>query len=113
MDTAMARKPRWNKQPIVDGVSEIQLLSWKYFHDFVYQEMLERRSYVWRGQRNDSWKLASTLDRALVGKSSAKLRAKHIEDFNISSVRGRRGPSPPSILSENDWCALGCVRAVS
>lgn len=102
----MARKPRWKRIPTTDGITEIELFSWKYFHDFVYQEMLERKTYIWRGQRSDTWKLMSTLDRALVGRPSKKLRNKHLEDFQFS-VRGRRGPTPPNNLSENDWWALG------
>jgi hypothetical protein len=102
----MARKPRWKIHPIKDGVHEVELFSWKYFHDFVYQEMLEYKSYVWRGQRCDNWKLQSTLDRALPGRAELKLRAKHLEEYKYS-VRGRRGVNPQNNLAENDWWALG------
>jgi len=102
----MARKPRWKKISIEDGVYEVELFSWKYFHDFVYQEMLERKTYIWRGQRCDTWKLFSTLDRALASRTSRKLRDKHLEQFKFA-VRGRRGANPPNDLSENDWWALG------
>jgi FRG domain len=102
----MARTPRWKESTGKDGYVEVELSSWKYFHDYVYQRMLQARSYIWRGQRNDTWKLASTLDRALAGRSGKKLREKHLEDFKLS-VRGRRGPNPPNTLLENDWWALG------
>lgn len=102
----MARTPRWKKHPVADGVVEFELSSWKYFHDFIYQEMLEFKSYVWRGQRIDNWKLLSTLDRSLANRSSPALRERHLKDFQFS-VRGRRGPNPPNNLSENDWWALG------
>ncbi len=102
----MARKPRWKEHPVKDGVREVELFSWKYFHDFVYQKMLNHKSYVWRGQRCDNWKLQSTLDRALSGRSALKLRVKHLEEFKYS-VRGRRGVNPQNSPAENDWWALG------
>lgn len=85
---------------------EVELLSWKYFHDFVYQQMLQRTVYVFRGQRCDDWSLLSTLDRLLAGSTSTTARADHLNRFKFS-VRGRRGPNPPNALSENEWWALG------
>lgn len=90
----------------MNGVREIELYSWKYFHDFVYQEMLERTLYIWRGQRDANWSLVSTLDRALEGRLSDKLISRHLENFKFSA-RGRRGVNPDGNLTENDWWALG------
>ena len=47
------------------GFGEVRISSWKYFGDFVYQEMLNYDSYVWRGHRCDNWQLESTLDRLI------------------------------------------------
>jgi hypothetical protein len=102
----MARRARWNIISRSNGYAEIELFSWKYFHDFVYQEMLDMNHYIWRGQRCDNWQLLSTLDRALTGRSSARPRERHLENFKLSA-RGRRGVNPPSMTSDNDWWALG------
>lgn len=96
---------------IVDGIGKIRLRSWKVFLDFIHQEMLDFDSYIWRGQRCDNWILQSTLDRLIEKAKVAKtkipsFRSSHLEQFKYA-VRGRRGPNPALIESENDWWALG------
>lgn len=105
----MPRSPRWKESSISDGVGEYELFSWKYFHDFVYQEMLDYGHYIWRGQRCTDWPLEPSLDRALRGKpgpARKRLRRVHLESFKYA-VRGRRGPYSAPMPSENDWWALG------
>ena len=79
--------------------------------DFVYQEMLDYETYIWRGQRCDNWGLESTLDRLVRDAKIAKtkkydFRSNHLEQFKFA-VRGRRGVNPPALESDNDWWALG------
>ena len=107
----MSRKPRWTESPLRNGVGVVRLSSWKYFPDFVRQEMLEHERYIWRGHRRSNWSLVSTLDRLMDTAKVARTKRpefarKHLEQFRFS-VRGRRGPSPPTIVEENDWWALG------
>lgn len=107
----MARTKRWTWKDLGSGHAEVRITSWKYFGDFVYQEMLDYDSYVWRGHRCDDWLLDSTLDRlvrdAKVSASrSTKFRQKHLEQFKFA-VRGRRGSNPASLEDENSWWALG------
>jgi hypothetical protein len=103
----MSRTARWEKSKVLDGVMEVKLTSWKYFYDYVRQEMLDFSHYVWRGQRDADWKLESSLDRQLRGKANRPLRARlHLSKFKLS-VRGRRGPSPAKIDDDNEWWALG------
>jgi len=107
----MPRQPRWKEDDIVDGVGEIRLFSWKYFTDYVYQQMLDYETYIWRGQRCDKWRLTSVLDRTINKSRIAKTKrydfaAAHLEQFKYAT-RGRRGENPPQILTENDWWALG------
>lgn len=97
--------------PTEDGVTEVKLLSWKYFLDFTYQEMLDYETYVWRGQRNDDWALDTTIDRLIKTAKIAKtkqygFRQSHLEQFKYAT-RGRRGAYPPEIFNENEWWALG------
>lgn len=105
----MARTKRWEEGDLIDGVGSFTLTSWKYFHDFIYGEMLDYGAYVYRGQRNDNWKLESTLDRLLYkhGKLANRTnREKHLKTFKYA-VRGRRGPNPAILSTENDWWAIG------
>jgi hypothetical protein len=105
----MAKKARWEWSPTKNGTAEVTFFSWKYFHDFVRQKMLPYSHYVWRGQRDANWKLESSLDRLLKRKKRTErewLAEEHLRRFKLS-VRGRRGPNPASLVSENDWWALG------
>jgi hypothetical protein len=107
----MARVKRWEETEIVSGFVEIKLFSWRYFFDFIHQEMLDYEQYIWRGQRCDDWPLESTLDRLTrKGKAARKrklrFRNQHLEQFKYA-VRGRRGANPPLLETENDWWSLG------
>lgn len=107
----MARRSRWKEDGIADGIGVVRLFSWKYFTDYVYQQMLDYKSYIWRGQRCDNLKLTSTLDRIINKSKIAKTKRHdfanaHLEQFKYAT-RGRRGEHPPQILAENDWWALG------
>ncbi len=106
----MAKQARWNEnKPIQNGIWEVEFTSWKYFHDYVRQKMLDYSHYVWRGQRDANWKLESSLDRILRTKLPnlrKSLAQKHLDSFKLA-VRGRRGANPSSITDENEWWALG------
>jgi hypothetical protein len=107
----MARKKRWEELDIIDGYGEVHLDSWRYFFDFVHQEMLDYETYIWRGERCDNWLLESTLDRLVKKAKIARtkrdaFRRSHLEQFKFAA-RGRRGPNPPQLENEDDWWALG------
>ena len=102
----MARKPRWTEESHDDhGVVEIKLLSWKYFSDYINQEMLDYTDYVYRGHGNSQWKLEPTLDRIVKTPISYK-REELLEKFKFET-RGRRGSNPSLLEDDNDWWALG------
>ncbi|MBS1155906.1 MAG: hypothetical protein H6R07_1830 [Proteobacteria bacterium] len=100
----MPRRPRWIATH-QNGYLEVKLSSWKYFPEYINQEMLEYTTYIYRGHGNSSWKLEPTLDRIIKDPDSPK-RIAHLESFKFAT-RGRRGPTPPGISDENDWWALG------
>ncbi len=106
----MANKPRWTTvEPSDDGLWTIELSSWKHFHAYVHQQMLPYASYVWRGQRDSTWRLQSSLDRVLRGTLRAERDRQveeHLERFKYAS-RGRRPAQSLRIADENDWWALG------
>ena len=86
----------------------VELSSWKYFHDYVRQMFLDYPHYVWRGQRDASWPLETSLDRSLRGTPvSGRIEAvaKHFSRFKLAA-RGRRGPNPQRIESDNEWWAI-------
>lgn len=101
----MPRTPRWKDNPVVAGVSTYELSSWKYFSDFISQELLNYSNYVFRGQADSNWKLEPTLDRVVKDPDSEK-RSELLEAFKYET-RGRRGSNPPVMNDDNDWWALG------
>jgi hypothetical protein len=107
----MVRRKRWEFGEVNDGIGEVRLLSWRYFPDFIYREMLDFTPYIWRGHRCDDWALESTLDRLIKdakvsATKSARFRHSHLEQFKYAAC-GRRGPNPVALKEENDWWALG------
>ena len=93
------------------GSAQVQFNDLKQFIDYLYSDLLDFGTYIWRGQRCDSWKLEPTLDRLIrdARASHAKERdfsTKHLEAFK-HATRGRRGVNPPALVSEDDWWALG------
>ena len=101
----MARTPRWTDNELSPSVVEYNLSSWKYFSDFINQEMLNYTGYVYRGHGDSSWKLEPTLDR-IIKTPTSPLRDAHLERFKFET-RGRRGANPARMESDNDWWALG------
>lgn len=105
----MSRSKRWEFTSPKDGVLIIQLSSWKYFHDFITQEMLKFNNYVWRGDRCDNRELLPSFDRQYSRLTQSQIEQKlveHLSRFKLAT-RGRRGPNPSKIESANDWWALG------
>jgi len=101
----MARSPRWETLPVNNGVVEVKLSSWKYFSDYINQELLDYTTYVYRGHGNSAWKLEPTLDRIIKSPTSLE-RQRHLDNFKYET-RGRRGSHPPILEYESDWWALG------
>lgn len=101
----MARSSRWVEKSLINGVKEYNLSSWKYFSDFVNQELLNYTTYVYRGHGDSKWKLEPTIDR-LIKSPISPSRTKHLERFKFET-RGRRGSNPAKMENDNDWWALG------
>jgi FRG domain len=101
----MPRTPRWTNGQLKNGVIEVKLSGWRWFSDYVNQELLDYTTYIYRGHGDSSWELEPTLDRIIKSPTSPR-RKSHLENF-MMSTRGRRGPNPPSVDGENGWWALG------
>lgn len=105
----MSGTKHWKETDCKNGIMNIDLSSWKYFHDYIREEMLDFNHYVWRGDRCDNRFLQPSFDRIHIGKDRKfieKRAAKHLDTFKLAT-RGRRGLSPSKIETENDWWALG------
>jgi hypothetical protein len=101
----MPRTPRWIDGREDRGVVEIRFSHWKWFPEYIHQEMLDFTSYIYRGHADSTQKLEPSLDRIIKSPHSAR-RKKHLDRFKLA-VRGRRGSNPPTIVDENGWWALG------
>ena len=91
-----------------DGILTVQLSSWKWFADYIQKKLIDYKSYVFRGQRQASWLLSSTLNRAIIDAGlnpTSFSYGAYLQHFK-EATRGRRG-STPRELSENEWWALG------
>lgn len=93
------------------GYHQVKFSSFKQFMDYLYSDLLDFGTYVWRGHRREDWKLESTIQRLKrVSKTSHtqswKFEEKHLELFKQSAL-GRRGLNPQLINDENEWWALG------
>ncbi|MBP6755276.1 MAG: FRG domain-containing protein [Bacteroidia bacterium] len=105
----MGRKPRWIENSLKNGIKTITLSSWKYFHDYLQEELLDYKNYVFRGQRDEHWKLEPSINRHYNKTGIVdfqKLSQKHLDNFKFS-LRGRFSNLREIINDENELWALG------
>jgi hypothetical protein len=101
--------PQWTQ--IGPGYAQVQFANLKQFVDYLYSDLLDFGTYVWRGHRCDSWRLEPTLDR-LIREAKApeakewKFAKLHLEAFKRATL-GRRGSNPQPLTSDDEWWALG------
>lgn len=123
----MPRKKGWKEAEKKYGIVTIHANSWSSFLDFVdnlHTRTQRNSQFIWRGQRCSSWTLRTSLDRILINKGMIqKGQRSHLSNSkrrdgdeyfllpNLNafkySARGRRGPNPPAMTTDNDWWALG------
>lgn len=92
----------------IGGIKEFILDDWDEFHSLVVEKMIHR-NYVFRGQRNSTWKLEPTLNRIFKSQSEAEFKkTKRIQLDNFKkSIRGRTKFYNDIIKDENEIWALG------
>ena len=108
-----------NETNIDQGIIEHTLPSWRGFGDFIATQHANCPAYIYRGQADATWKIASTLDRLEARHPRKKNhwgdnpdyfectpvpRNEHLAAFQ-EVVRGKRGAIPPA-LTENEWWAM-------
>lgn len=91
--------------PIRNGVQMIRLSSWEAYYGLINSRLRNPHTYIFRGQRQSTWKLETSLDRAASLLSSPVNPTRHLEQFSLST-RGRRGANPQLLKEEELW-ALG------
>jgi hypothetical protein len=90
----------------------IEFESWFDFQTFIQSESHfdVAPGVVFRGQRDASWRLTTTLDRALM-RLPKKIQTQHIVDYHFEEfkkrLRGRRGMNPAPITNPDEYWALG------
>jgi len=92
-----------------NGIEVFKLRSWRDFYPFITQTLKDPQEFIFRGQRMSTWPLESSLDRAIKelgpGVNSARLTARHLEQFQLAA-RARRGTNPQPLDEQGRW-ALG------
>lgn len=92
------------------GVTEAEVRSWKYFHKFVNNKILQYPGYIFRGQKLFSWPLRSSLDRLenniLKKKGAPESRSRIIESFK-SAAQSFYSRGFLEDLEEKDLWAIG------
>jgi hypothetical protein len=93
-------------------ISKIQLDSWEKLQKHVELRPYSLPDYIWRGQRDASWKLESGLDRYIrasnpkrTPEQSEGIATRHLERFKLAS-RGRRGAAAIQATNDDAWWAL-------
>ena len=105
----MAKRLKTLLPPTVNGVQQVEIASWRDFYPFINEKLSNAEDYIFRGQRMSSWRVESSLDRALreMGKraNAARVATRHLNEFRLA-IRGRRGVNPKELGEEEQW-ALG------
>ncbi len=87
------------------GLQVVELSSWREFFHYVDATLPNPHDYIFRGQREASWKLQTSLDRAPKVEGRRINIARHLEQFRLAT-RGRSGVNRQE-LDEQKWWALG------
>lgn len=82
-----------------------QFRSWGEFIEYMDKGFGRSDEYIFRGQKDFSWKLSPVLDRKLGGRIQTTRPDRHFATFRRACL-GRRGVNPP-VLGENELWALG------
>jgi hypothetical protein len=105
----MENTENWKTIEESDGVKVDQLLSWKYFSDYIHHNFSNSRDYIFRGQRKENWDLMPTLFRCLREKSLldyVETMGEHFDRFKLAT-RGRLKTSLLGLDEENELWAIG------
>lgn len=87
-------------------MEDVNLRDWDHFKEYISSNYADDVGYVFRGHRDSSWKIESTLTRLsqrVSGDISPhNLEFKQLELFKLK-IRGLRGKNPPKLDSNELW----------
>jgi hypothetical protein len=99
----MTNTKNWKTIKEGAGVKVVQLSSWKYFADYIYQIFSNTRDYIFRGHRKENWSLTPTLYRDLgeewTRDNIIKITNGHFDRFHLAT----RGRIKTSFSEFDDW----------
>lgn len=88
-------------------VKEIEADDWQHLRELMTDDIFSQHSYIFRGQRDSTWGLESSLTR-LVRNTTATAAPQSIERSQISrfrkAIRGLRGPNPAPLSDDEVFC---------
>jgi hypothetical protein len=107
----MTNNPTLDLKKNGPGYSEMRFSDIKQFIEFLYDNLLDYGTYIWRGQRSESWRLDPTLVRVMRDQNTSQVQAPnfakmHLETFK-RATRGRRNANARIPADDNEWWALG------
>jgi len=105
----MARTARWKKEDVPHGIIRVTLASWKYFHDYLEEIIIDKKNYIFRGQEDELWKLEPTLIRHCKSNPESKFDTvmnEHLSNFKFA-IRGRTNNLKDIINDDDELWALG------
>jgi len=105
----MAGKKHWTVSKTSPGIFSITFTNFRWFFDYIHSELLDYTGYVYRGQRDSSWLIESSLDRkfkSIRTKRTDQKTKNHLQNFQ-SATRGRLDYSKFDNQNENEWWAVG------
>ncbi|MGJ8671005.1 MAG: FRG domain-containing protein [Oceanococcus sp.] len=89
------------------AVKEIEARDWTHLKELMSDNYSHQYQYVFRGQRDSSWQLESTLSRLVrSAKSTAhptSIEIRQILQFRMA-IRGLRGPNPAKLNDDEVFC---------
>jgi len=91
-----------------EGVASTELARWEDFHQVVSDPCFNSAEWLFRGQRNSTWLLESSLTRVLKKRQgdADSIVTEHLKQFQYA-IRGRRGPNPPNLTDGSSLWPLG------
>lgn len=88
-------------------VKEIEADDWQHLKELLTADFSPRYGFIFRGQRDSTWALESTLTR-LIRKTKAVADPRSIEKHQIGifrkAMRGLRGPNPAPLTDDEAFC---------
>jgi hypothetical protein len=105
----MAGVKHWTVAKNSPGIFTVTFSNYRWFFDYINTEMLDFTGYVYRGQRDSSWPIESSLDRKFQKIRTKRTMANtdtHLNNFRYAT-RGRLDYTRFDNSNKDEWWAIG------